>query len=430
MKKLLSTILCLAMIATAVGCGALPAPKAAARKTPSPLVTEPRKVTIRSVSMFGGTDPSTAAYQQLIKDFQAQYPYITVTDESATADETWKARITTDFSSDNDPDVLFYFTGADAKQLIDNKKVVDLDTIKAAYPDYGKDITATAMSFMQYSDGKTYAVPVRGFWEGLFCNKDLFNKYGLRLPTTWYNLVTAIQTFSANGIIPIAASFSDVPHYWIENMILSVGGIEDHHVSPTGTYPPSWESALGYFKTLYDIGAFPKDVNATTNDVTGNLFREKKAAMQLDGSWFLGGIKDQDNTTVIPFPVTPGGKKDASDIIAGFSSGFYISTKAWNDPDKQDAAAKFVMFMTSKDAIGLLTKDSGAPAADVAPSASMTNLQKAGLAITSKARTAEMPIDSRMSKEAWTYLVSMIGQITTGKAMPRDVLTQAVLLNK
>ena len=74
--------------------------------------TEPEKETVvlRTVSMFGGTDPSAADYQQLISNFMKENPHILITDESATADETWKARVTTDFSSGNDPDVsiLFY----------------------------------------------------------------------------------------------------------------------------------------------------------------------------------------------------------------------------------------------------------------------------------------------------------------------------------
>jgi raffinose/stachyose/melibiose transport system substrate-binding protein len=423
MKKLLPTVLCLALaVLTVAGCGASP--------LPAPTAAERQKVTIRTVSMFGGTDPSAAAYQQLIKDFQGQYPYITVTDESATADETWKARVTTDFSSDNDPDVVFYFTGADAKQLIDNGKVVDLDAIRSAYPDYAKDITPAAMGFMEEADGKTYAVPVRGFWEGLFCNKDLFDRYDLPLPTTWDNLLAAVKTFSSKGIVPISVSFSDVPHYWIENLILSEGGIADHRIDPKDVYPASWERALGYFKTLCDMGAFPADVNATTNDITGNLFKEKRAAMQVDGSWFLGGIPDQDNTVVIPFPVTPTGSKDRSDIIAGFSSGFYISAKAWNDTAKRDAAAQFVMFMTSTGSIAQLTKDTGAAAAAVPASPDLTNLQKGGLDIINNARDEDMPIDSRMSKEAWTYLISTIGRIATGKAEPADVLKQAVALNR
>jgi raffinose/stachyose/melibiose transport system substrate-binding protein len=425
--KLLAFAASLAMIVAAAGCGTTPSPAATPAALPEPV---PRKVTIRTVSMFGGTDPSAGAYQQLIRDFQARYPNVTVMDESATADETWKARVTTDFSSDNDPDVVFYFTGADAKQLIDNGKVMPLSAIQAEYPGYAGDIAPAAMSFMREADGNAYAVPVRGFWEGLFCNRDLFDRYGLKLPTTWDNLLKAITTFRAKGIIPISVSFSDVPHYWIEHLILAEGGIADHRVNPQGAYPESWETALGYFKTLYDMGAFPADVNATTNDIAGNLFKAKRAAMQLDGSWFMGGIPDQNNTVVVPFPATPAGKKAPSDIIAGFSSGFYISTKAWNDPAKRDAAVSFVMFMTGKDAIGLLTKDSGGPAAKVEPAADLTNLQKSVLALTENAKETDMPIDSRMSKEAWTYFISMVGRVAAGKAAPADVLARVAALNK
>ena len=423
MRKLLPAFLCLAMIVTtAAGCGSEP--------MPAPAPTLPQAVSIRTVSMFGGSDPSAAAYQQLIKDFQVKYPAITVLDESATADETWKARVATDFSSDNDPDVMFYFTGADAKQLIDNNKVVDINTIKAVYPEYARDITTAAMGFMKEPGGKTYAVPVRGFWEGLYCNKDLFDRYGLELPTTWGNFLTAVTVFRNNGIIPIAASFSDVPHYWIEHLIFSQGGVADHHANPKETCPGSWETALNYFRTLYDMGAFPRDVNATTNDVAGNLFKNKKAAMQLDGSWFLGGIPDQANTVVLPFPVAPGGKKGSTDIIGGFSSGFYISTKAWNDPSRREAAALFVMFMTSRESIATLYNGSGAPSANIYPPDTLTSLQKMGLALVPNAAHVEMPIDSRMSKEAWTYLVSMIGQTATGKATPADVLAKVVSLNR
>ena len=423
MKKPFSIIISMVLLAAAAaGCGDRPA------ATPAP--SGPPAVTIRTVSMFGGTDPAAAAYQQLIKDFQAAYPAVTVTDESAAADEMWKARVATDFSSDNDPDVVLYFTGADAKQLIDNGRVVDVGTIKAAYPDYARDITGLAMEFMMEPNGKAYAVPVRGFFEGLYCNKDLFDKYNLPLPTTWSNLLAAVNVFSGKGIVPIAASFSDVPHYWIEHLVLSAGGYDDHHINPQGKAPASWEAALGYLRELYEMGAFPKDVNATTNDIAGSLFKDKKAAMQLDGSWFLNGIPDQENTVIVPFPVVPNGRKDRTDIIGGFSSGFYISAKAWSDPARREAAVRFVMFMTSKESIMTLCDSSGTPAANIALPDTMTSLQKEGLTLAANAGRVDMPIDSRMSKEAWTYLVSMAGQVAAGKATPEYVLQRVVSMNR
>ena len=188
MKKIAILLALSMMLGIFSGCGSTPAGNTAspgnaessATPEPTPEATpEQKPVELRTVSMFGGTDPSAADYQQLLKSFMDQNPGITISDESATSDETWKARVTTDFASGNDPDVLFYFTGTDAKQLIENKKVVSIEEIQSQYPDYAKDISDAAMGFMKEFDGKHYAVPVRGYYEGLFCNKDLFDKYSL-----------------------------------------------------------------------------------------------------------------------------------------------------------------------------------------------------------------------------------------------------------
>lgn len=439
MKKIAILLALSMMLGIFSGCGSTPAGNTAspgnaessATPEPTPEATpEQKPVELRTVSMFGGTDPSAADYQQLLKSFMDQNPGITISDESATSDETWKARVTTDFASGNDPDVLFYFTGTDAKQLIENKKVVSIEEIQSQYPDYAKDISDAAMGFMKEFDGKHYAVPVRGYYEGLFCNKDLFDKYSLALPTDWAALEAAVKKFSAEGVIPFAVSFSDVPHYFIEHLILAEGGVAEHSVNPKDTYPESWAKGLSYFKTLKDMGAFPADVNATKNDITTNLFYDKKAAMTIDGSWFIGGLKDPENTVVLPMPPAPGGKKDPTEIIGGFSSGFYISAAAWEDDAKRAAAANLVMHMTSKDAIAAFAKVAGSPAADVPAPADMSAVMKAGIEMGGKAKAIDSPVDSRLSKEAWTYFISQVGALADGEATPQQVLDEVVARNK
>lgn len=387
-------------------------------------------VRIRFVGQFGGTDPTTQKFEKILKKFTDENPSIAVVNESNTADESWKARVTTDFSSGNDPDVVQYFNGPDARILIENKKVVSIEEIRKVYPDYTVNISDEAMSFMKEFDGKHYGVPMRGFYEGLFCNKDLFDRYGLELPTDWERLEKAIQRFAQEGIIPVAVSFSDIPHYWIEHLILAQGGIEDHKINPRENHPESWEKGISYFKVLKDMGAFPADVNSTKNDIVSHLFYDKQAAMALDGSWFIGGIKDPANTVVLPFPATPEGKKDPSDIIVGFSVGYYISTKAWNDPIKRDAAVKLVMALTSKEAISAYASVGGIPAGNVDISSDLNSVMKSGLEMCSAAKNIGMPIDSRLSKEAWTYFVSQIGSLADGQITPDELLKEVVKKNR
>lgn len=425
MKRILAIMLVLAMsVSTLISCSSPANPES------TPPVVTPEPVEIRFIGQFGGTDPTTPIFDEILKQFTDTYPYITVVNESNTADETWKARVTTDFSSGNEPDVVQYFNGPDARILIENNKVVAIEEIKKVYPDYAENISEEAMSYMKEYDGKHYGVPVRGFYEGLFCNKDLFDKYSLDLPADWTKLETAIQRFSAEGVIPIAASFSDVPHYLIEHLILAEGGIDDHAVNPKDSYPESWVKGISYFRTFKEMGAFPVDVNATKNDIVANLFYNKQAAMIIDGSWSIGSIKDTDNTVIIPFPSTLEGKKDPTDIIVGFTVGLYISTKAWNNPVKRDAAVKLVEALTSNESISAYAKVGGIPAANIELTGSYNKVMESGLEMSKAAKGLAMPIDSRLSKEAWTYFVSQIGSLADGQITPEALLAEVVKKNQ
>ena len=82
------------------------------------------------------------------------------------------------------------------------------------------------------------------------------------------------------------------------------------------------------------------------------MFTDDKAAFLLDGSWKVGGIvgscqSDPEDPSTIDadklshFDVTyfPGkGNRKTTDMIGGLSMGYYITTKAWEDPDKKAAA--------------------------------------------------------------------------------------------
>ena len=440
MKRVFSLILVLALCASLfTACGtskvatqetAASAEKSAVTEATQPTEAPVKEINLRTVSMFGGTDPSVPVYTKALADFQAANPNIKIADESATADEAWKARVTTDFSSGNAPDLVFYFAGADQKALIDGKSVVSLDTIKKDYPDYTKNIKQDALDMLKADDGQIYGVPITGFYEGLVCNKDLFDKFGLALPTDWDKLLAAIDTFKKNKIIPVSVSMGHVPHYWIEHLILSVGGTEDHRNNLKEAVPESWIKAFGYFKELYDMGAFPKDTSTSKDDITSQLFRDKKAAMQVDGSWFLNSVTDTENTVMIPFPVAPGGKKDPTDLIAGFSSGYFISTNAYNNPDKQKAIVDLVSFLTTDEMIGkFAAANGGVPAAAVVAPAD-NPMRKSAAETTGAAKGLDMPVDSRLTKASWNTIVSNIPYICTGSKTPKEVLEQALKENQ
>jgi len=443
-KKVLSVLLVAAMTASMLaGCGAAKeeaavsetqveeeaqaeSTEASAEEAPAEEAKNP--VTLKTVSMFGGTDPNAPIYEEINKAFMEENSYITVEDNSQVSDEEWKATIAADFSVGNEPDVLQFFTDATANTIIATDKFVTVDEIKAEYPEYAKDTLDAALVAVTNTDGVSRAVPTTGYWEGLYCNKDLFDQYGVELPTDWESLTNAIAVFKENGIIPIACSLNNVPHYWIEFLMLYAAG-EESYTSVPETAPAEWAAGLETFKTLRDMGAFPEDTDTVDDAYVGQLFKDKKAAMQLDGSWYLGGVTDVENTVVIPFPGVENQKAKAGALVGGMSSGFYITKKAWEDPEKRDAAVKFVMAHTNKDSVQKYWNGNGQAACAVEPIDGMSPLALSGLDYSSAASSICAPTDSRIDPEAYKIIVGGIVKVSTGELSAQDLLNEALSVN-
>ncbi len=102
-------------------------------------------------------------------------------DTSATSDVTFKTRVITYFETGSEPDVLFFFNGADANSFIEAGKVVSIDEIRKEYPDYAGNMNDDLIT-ASLVDGKKYAVPVNGFWEAMFVNTEVLDAAGVSMP--------------------------------------------------------------------------------------------------------------------------------------------------------------------------------------------------------------------------------------------------------
>lgn len=88
---------------------------------------------------FAGEDTNAQNYKDAVKAWEAETGN-TIVDTSASADETFKARVATDFETGSEPDVLFFFNGADSNSFIEAGKVVPIDEIRAEYPEYAANM--------------------------------------------------------------------------------------------------------------------------------------------------------------------------------------------------------------------------------------------------------------------------------------------------
>ena len=204
MKKAISLLLALVMVASlAVGCGSQGSEDAA--------------LELSVTTTFAGEDGNAKNYQAAIEAYQTETG-VKINDSSATSDETFKARVETDFTTGSEPDVLFFFTGADANSFTEEGKVVSVEEIRAEYPEFASNMKDELLP-VSLVDGKNYAIPVNGFWEGLFCNTTVLDAAGVEVPGadyTWDMFLADCQKIKDAGYTPIAASLGEIPHYWWE----------------------------------------------------------------------------------------------------------------------------------------------------------------------------------------------------------------------
>lgn len=427
---LLSLILLLSMFMAACGNKGSNTPAGEGDKpAPEPTKKEEtaKEVSLRVFSTFGGTDAAREAFQAALDDFTAKYPNVKIENDVMSAnDDGFRTKVNTDMNSGNEPDLLFYFIGADAEGFVNAGKVIPLNQILEDNADWKNGFIPDALELAKQKDGNIYAAPLTGFYEGLFYNKKIFEENGLEAPTTWENLKKAVTTLSAKGIIPLSVPF-DQSHYLIEHTILAAAGAAGQDKGLLDGIEPNWEKAYSAMKELYDLGAFPKDAATIDLSMSGNYYSEGIAAMTLEGSWAVGGWSDdvKNNSSVVPFPAIPGGAGTGNEIIGGFGTGFYVSKAAYENADKKDMTIELLKHLTSPDSIQkIATANGGTPAAEVEVTG-LAQVALDGFAMAQKADSISAPVDSKVSQETFSNLRASVQQVVTGAKTPAQAIEDA-----
>lgn len=277
MKRALSIGLTMAMLATSV---TLPVGVQAAETD--------EEITLNVCVHYYDNNKELADYAA--EKVKEKYPNVTLVFEEYPQDggQTLKTRAATGDLPD-----IFKVDGGLCETLIKSGSILQLDEYfeESGYAE--ANLPQNVIDSCLYSsDGHIYQFPVDGIAPVLwYYNKTIFDENNIKVPTNFDELMTAIEQFNAIDIIPVAM-FGKEPWpvgAFFDSFALkeNAGGVKALSTGEAKASDEGYTKAINKIAQAVEAGIFQDGVTNTDFDTANALFTEGKAAMILNGSWYM-----------------------------------------------------------------------------------------------------------------------------------------------
>ncbi|MEV0629204.1 extracellular solute-binding protein [Nonomuraea wenchangensis] len=362
----------LALTACAPGSSAPPAP---ASQAPSAVRTDAAALgdvtlTVWDQEVRGG---QAAQMKQLNDAFQAKYPNIKLNRVSRSFDDL-NTTLRLALSGNEPPDVVEANNGRSsmgafvkAGQLLPLDAYADAYGWKQRYPESVLRYSRYSADGKSFGEGNLYGLPQVGEVVGVFYNKAKLTKLGLQPPKTWADFETALGTAKTAGEVPLQLGNLDK---W--PAIHVFGTVQGRHVPAEqisalafGRKGASWTTpentaAAEQLVGWVGKGYFAKGFNGQGYDPSWQAFGKGEGVFLIAGTWLLADLEKALGDD-LGFMLPPGVSADAAPVATGGTGlPFAITAKS----PHPDAAAAYVNFITSADAMKVLTSTGNLPVAE------------------------------------------------------------------
>jgi raffinose/stachyose/melibiose transport system substrate-binding protein len=340
-------------------------PVAAETKAP-----EAKNVTITFQNIY--PDPTTPSFKimnKIIADYTAANPNVKIELDSLNADQQ-KIKLKTQAASNEVPDITIVNPAAQMKPFVDGGVLAPLNDM---VEQNGLKDTFTSGILDYYSfDNNLYGLPDGNNIAMVYYNKELFEKAGAKVPTTYEEMVEAVTKLKASGVIPMTVAEKDTwtGSFFFMNIVLRTNEgpnfLKDVLDKKKTFNDPSFVLAVKKLEDLQQAGAFEEGSTSIDYTSAANLFKTGKAAMYYMGSWETGGIDDsavKGKVGVFKFP-TVDGKGDPDQFMLAPGSAFAIAAHSKHLQETKDFLNYFMLNFPKvsfemKNAVGIAQKVDG-----------------------------------------------------------------------
>ena len=367
-------------------------------------------------------EPYKSYFKSVIAEFEKQNPNIKVEEVTALNDD-YKQKANVLLGSQNPPDVFFSWAGEYGQKFIRDGVALDLTKYYQDDTKWSDQLISSQVDFFK-KDDKVYGVPLFTDSKLFFYNKDLFDKLGLKAPTTWDEFMNVLAAIKKNGTTPIILGNKSpwaAAHYVTAlNQRLVPKEVLDKDLSYQGAKftDPGYVEALKKLNELRPY--FNEDPNAVAHDEARSLFLGGKAAITFLETQEITYMKDAAfKWDTFKVPTIDGTKGDQGGLI-GAPEGFMVHSKSTHPKE----AMAFLKFMTSKANGEKLIKDTGlaSTVADAVNENTATKEEVKAMDLIKEQKNmliwTDSALDSRIFKPYGDGVQTMLG----GGMKPADVM--------
>ena len=270
------------------------------------------------------------------------------------ANDAYKQKIKTALGAGQAPTMIWGWGGGGLKSYVEGGQVEDL-TAWFGQNAAVKDKIFPSSFGAATVGGKIYAMPIETVQPiVLYYNKKVFDKVGVKPPTSWGEIMALVPKFNAAKIAPfsLAGQSRWTNMMWLEFLLDRTAGSQVFDAVFAGE-KDAWSdpAVLTMLKQIQDLvkaNGFVKGFSsiAADNNSDQALLYTGKAAMMVHGSWSYGIQQAQGGNFVksgglgfMNFPPVEGGKGDPSNTVG--NPGQYLSISSKATAEAKETAKKF-----------------------------------------------------------------------------------------
>jgi len=205
-------------------------------------------------------------------------------------------------------------------------------------------------------NGHTYGLDLSTEPFILWYRKDIYQKLGLSVPTTWDEYLANAQKIQSSGLASgqVIANASSVNSWWWLQLLWSYGGDLTDSSGKVTVNTPQAKQATDYMKSLLAVS--PKSAITATGDDATTLFTTQNVGEMINYSGYFPVITDPKQSKVLSTfgtAVIPLGSSNITELT-GWNIGIPADSKA------KDTAWQFLDWLLNKQNTPALLNDGAA----------------------------------------------------------------------